>query len=91
MNSNLYIGLVHHPIYDKRREVVATAVTNFDIPRYCPVCQDIRSRRVLHYHPFGKPNPVIGKDHPSLGGGRRVGVQPDPEGISFSRPGLADH
>jgi hypothetical protein len=31
MESNLYIGLVHHPIYDKRREVVATAVTNFDI------------------------------------------------------------
>ncbi len=29
--SNLYIGLVHHPIYDKRREVVATALTNFDI------------------------------------------------------------
>jgi len=31
MVSNLYIGLVHHPIYDSRREVVATAVTNFDI------------------------------------------------------------
>jgi hypothetical protein len=31
MESNLYVGLVHHPIYDKRREVVATAVTNFDI------------------------------------------------------------
>jgi len=31
MESNLYIGLVHHPIYDKRREVVATAITNFDI------------------------------------------------------------
>ena len=31
VGSNLYIGLVHHPIYDKRREVVATAVTNFDI------------------------------------------------------------
>ena len=31
MNSNLYIGLVHYPIYDKRREVVATAITNFDI------------------------------------------------------------
>jgi hypothetical protein len=31
MSSNLYIGLVHHPIYDSRREVVATAVTNFDI------------------------------------------------------------
>ncbi len=31
MNSNLYVGLVHHPIYDKRKEIVATAVTNFDI------------------------------------------------------------
>jgi hypothetical protein len=31
MASNLYIGLVHHPIYDSRREVVATAITNFDI------------------------------------------------------------
>ena len=31
MGSNLYIGLVHYPIYDKKREVVATAITNFDI------------------------------------------------------------
>lgn len=31
MGSNLYLGLVHHPIYDKQKEVVATAVTNFDI------------------------------------------------------------
>ncbi len=31
MGPNIYLGLVHHPIYDRRREVVATAVTNFDI------------------------------------------------------------
>ncbi len=31
MASNLYIGLVHYPVYDRRREVVTTAVTNFDI------------------------------------------------------------
>lgn len=31
MASNLYIGLVHHPVYDKRGDVVASAVTNFDI------------------------------------------------------------
>ncbi len=31
MGSNLYLGLVHHPVYDKRKEVVATAITNFDI------------------------------------------------------------
>ncbi len=31
MGANLYLGLVHYPIYDRRREIVATAVTNFDI------------------------------------------------------------
>ena len=31
LRSNLYVGLVHYPIYDKRKEVVASAVTNFDI------------------------------------------------------------
>ena len=31
MASNLYIGLVHHPIYDKRKEIVSTAITNFDL------------------------------------------------------------
>ena len=31
MGSNLYLGLVHYPVYDKRREIVASAVTNFDI------------------------------------------------------------
>lgn len=29
--SNLYIGLVHYPIYNRRKEVGATAITNFDI------------------------------------------------------------
>ncbi len=29
--ANIYLGLVHYPVYDKKKEVVATAVTNFDI------------------------------------------------------------
>jgi len=31
IGSNLYIGLVHHPVYDKRGKVVAAAVTNLDV------------------------------------------------------------
>jgi len=31
MGSNIYIGLVHYPVYNVRGEIVATAVTNFDI------------------------------------------------------------
>jgi hypothetical protein len=31
MQPNLYVGLVHHPIYDRQGGVVATAVTSLDI------------------------------------------------------------
>ena len=31
MKSPLYIGLVHYPIYDKNFNVIATAITNYDL------------------------------------------------------------
>lgn len=31
MSANLYIGLVHYPIYNKHYEVITTAITNYDI------------------------------------------------------------
>jgi len=30
-NGNIYVGLVHYPVYDKRGNIVATAVTTVDI------------------------------------------------------------
>ena len=33
--ANLYLGLVHYPIYNKNMQVIATAVTNFDIHDIC--------------------------------------------------------
>ncbi len=38
MIERLYVGLVHHPVYNRRNEVVTTSVTNLDlhdIPRSC--------------------------------------------------------
>ena len=29
--SNCWVALVHHPVYDKHRKVVATALTNLDL------------------------------------------------------------
>jgi tRNA (guanine37-N1)-methyltransferase len=29
--ANLYLGLVHHPVYDKNGQIVTTAITNMDI------------------------------------------------------------
>ena len=31
MKSALYVGLVHYPIYDKNFNVIATAITNYDL------------------------------------------------------------
>jgi len=31
MRDNIYVALVHYPVYNKHDEVVATSVTNFDI------------------------------------------------------------
>ena len=31
MRDKIYLGLVHYPVYNKRKEVVCTSVTNFDI------------------------------------------------------------
>ncbi len=38
MIERLYVGLVHHPVYNRHNEVVTTSVTNLDlhdIPRSC--------------------------------------------------------
>ena len=31
MRNNLFVSLVHYPVYNKNEEIVATSVTNFDI------------------------------------------------------------
>jgi hypothetical protein len=29
--NNYYLGLVHHPVYNKRQEIITTSITNLDI------------------------------------------------------------
>lgn len=31
MRENIFVALVHYPVYNKNKEIVATSVTNFDI------------------------------------------------------------
>lgn len=31
MSSNIYLALIHYPVYNIRKEIIATSVTNFDI------------------------------------------------------------
>ena len=39
MREKVFLGLVHYPVYNKNRDVVATSVTNFDIHDISRTCR----------------------------------------------------
>jgi hypothetical protein len=39
MIENLYVGLVHYPVYNKKRKIVATAITNLDLHDIARSCK----------------------------------------------------
>lgn len=39
MRNNIYVGLVHYPVYNKNEEIIATSVTNFDIHDISRTCR----------------------------------------------------
>lgn len=49
MRDNVYLGLVHYPVYNKRQEEVATSVTNFDIHDISRSCMtyDIKNYYII--------------------------------------------
>lgn len=48
----VYIGLVHHPIYNKKGEIVTTAVTNYDIHDICRTGRTYEVKRYFLIHPL---------------------------------------
>ena len=51
MAAPVYIGLVHHPIYNKNGETIATAVTNFDIHDISRTARTLGVKRYYIIHP----------------------------------------
>ncbi|MDR3258546.1 MAG: RNA methyltransferase [Fusobacteriaceae bacterium] len=47
MRNNIYLALVHYPVYNKNKEVVCTSVTNFDIHDISRSC---RTYDIKEYH-----------------------------------------
>ncbi|GLI37362.1 RNA methyltransferase [Geobacter hydrogenophilus] len=46
-NANVSVALLHHPVYDKNRQVVSTAVTNLDIH---DIARSARTFGLLSYY-----------------------------------------
>lgn len=49
MRENVYLGLVHYPVYNKNNDIVATSVTNFDIHDISRTCRtyDIKGYQII--------------------------------------------
>lgn len=57
--GRLYVGLVHYPIYNKRMQVIASAVTNFDIHDISRTCRTYNVSRYFLIHPLEVQQQVI--------------------------------
>lgn len=49
MRNNVYLSLVHYPVYNRNQEIVCTSVTNFDIHDISRSCStyDIKAYRLV--------------------------------------------
>lgn len=71
MAANVYVGLVHYPIYNKREEVVATAITNFDIHDIARTTRTYGIKTYFLIHPHQAQADLAGEimEHWQKGGG----------------------
>lgn len=59
--ANLYLGLVHYPIYNKKMQVIAGAVTNFDIHDIARTCRTYDVKTYYIVHPLEVQRDIIEK------------------------------
>lgn len=59
--AEIYVGLVHYPIYNKRMQVIASAVTNFDIHDISRTCRTYDVKRYYIIHPMEVQKNIIRK------------------------------
>lgn len=59
--AELYLGLVHYPIYNKRGNIIASAVTNFDIHDIARSCRTYDVQRYYIIHPLQAQKRIIDK------------------------------
>lgn len=61
MPHNIYLGLVHYPVYDKGGDVVATAITNLDIHDIARMARTYGIRRYFMITPLEAQQEMAGR------------------------------
>ena len=61
MYDNLFIGLVHHPVYNKNKEIVTTSITNLDIHDIARTCKTYGIRNYFIINPEKSQQDIFNK------------------------------
>ncbi len=59
--ASVYLGLVHYPIYNKNRDIITTAVTNFDIHDIARTSRTYGLQRYLVINPNQGQTALVGE------------------------------
>ena len=76
MRDNIYVGLVHYPVYNKNNAVVATSVTNFDIHDISRTCRTYDIKKYFIITPVDAQKELTG---------RIIGYWTEGNGIEFNK------
>ena len=59
--GRVFLGLVHYPIYNKRREIVATSITNLDIHDISRLAATFDLAKYFLIHPHPSQHKIVGE------------------------------
>ena len=76
MRDNIYVGLVHYPVYNKNNALVATSVTNFDIHDISRTCRTYDIKKYFIITPVDAQKELTG---------RIIGYWTEGNGIEFNK------
>ena len=82
VGANVSVALLHYPVYDKNRQVVATAVTNLDLHDIARAAKTFGLFRYYVVTPVPEQRDYGGADQQALARGMGRDLQSEAEGSS---------
>lgn len=59
--AKVYVGLLHYPMYNKRRDVITTSVTNLDLHDISRIARTYNLERFFVVHPSARQQELVQK------------------------------
>ena len=61
MNNNIYLALIHYPVYNKFRDIVNTSITNLDIHDIARTCRTFGVKKYFIVTPLASQQDMLSR------------------------------